>query len=71
VAKENDPIVQRLTREVQALEEQVEARQQALKQEARDRVRQRDAGFAGLRELRRDLLVAEEELQALRRRQER
>jgi hypothetical protein len=34
-------------------------------------MRKRDEGFAGLRRLRRDLLVAEEELVALQRRQER
>src|SRR5262249_2218782 len=51
VAKEDDPVAQRLTREAKALEEKVEKRQQVLKQEAADRIRQRDEGFAKLRGL--------------------
>jgi hypothetical protein len=71
LAKQTDPTVQRLSKEVKELEERVKARQQALKQEASDRMRQRDEGFARLRLLRRDLLVAEEKVRALQRRQER
>jgi hypothetical protein len=67
LAKENDAVAERLTREVRQLDEQVELRQRALKQEATKRMSQRDE----LYRLRRGLLVAEENLQALQRRQER
>jgi hypothetical protein len=70
-AKEDDPVVKRLSRAVEGLEQKVLSRQRELEKEAADRKARRDDGFAKLRGLRRDLLVAEEKLRALQRRQER
>jgi RNA polymerase sigma factor (sigma-70 family) len=61
---------QRLTRALKELEAEVASRRRELEEEAAERRRRRDVGFAKLRGLRRDLLVAEEKLQALQRRQE-
>src|SRR5207245_270826 len=65
----NDPVIQRLSKEAEALEERVELRQEELKKEAIGKKMQRLKGLVGLRGLRRDLLVAEEKFQALQRRQ--
>ena len=49
MAKETDPVVQRLAQEVKQLEAKIKDYQQALEQQAAERKRQRVAGLAKLR----------------------
>jgi RNA polymerase sigma factor (sigma-70 family) len=67
--KENDAVLQQLSKEVKALDDEVEVWQRELQKQVADKKMQRIKGLAGLRGLRRDLLVAEEKFQALQRRQ--
>jgi RNA polymerase sigma factor (sigma-70 family) len=71
VAKENDPVVLRFTDELKELGARVESRKQELEKEAAEKKKWRDEELARLRPLRRELIVAEEKLLALQRRQER
>jgi RNA polymerase sigma factor (sigma-70 family) len=67
--KENDAVIQKLSKEVEALDDAVDVRQRELQKEAADLKKRRLQGLANLRQQRRDLLVAEEKFQALQRRQ--
>jgi hypothetical protein len=67
--KENDPVIQKLSKEVEALDEEVKMRQRELQSEAGQKKIKRLKGLKGLRELRGDLLGEEEKYQALQRRQ--
>jgi RNA polymerase sigma factor (sigma-70 family) len=71
-AKENDPTIQRLAKKLEELDARVHSRLGELEKEAAEKTRKRDEDFTKLLHvLRRDLVVAEEKLAALQRRQER
>src|SRR5262249_1263582 len=65
----NDPLIQKQSKEVEALDGDVAARQRELAKEAVEVKKRRNEGLNVIRQLRRDLLVADEKYQALQRRQ--
>jgi RNA polymerase sigma factor (sigma-70 family) len=71
VDRESNPLVQRMADELKDLGARVDSRRKELEKEAAEVRAHRDEGFARLRPLRRELIVAEEKLLALQRRQER
>jgi hypothetical protein len=68
--KDNGPLLERLSKEVELRDKQVQARLDELENEAAMRRARRNEGLAKLRGLRRELLIAEEKVQAVQRRVE-
>jgi RNA polymerase sigma factor (sigma-70 family) len=69
-AKGDDPATDRLTKEIAATEDNMRKREQELNKDVAEKKKVQERALADLRGLRRDFLVAEEKLRALRRRQE-
>ena len=69
-SKDDDPATDRLAKEIEVTEDKMRKREQELNKEAAEKKKARERILADMRGLRRDLVVAEEKLRALRRRQE-
>ncbi len=68
--KDDESATERLTKELAVTEDKMRKREQELNKEAAEKKKVRERALVDLRGLRGDLLVAEEKLRALRRRQE-
>jgi RNA polymerase sigma factor (sigma-70 family) len=69
-ANENEPRLTRMREALKEIEAQIEATQRELERQATEKKKRWEVCLAGVRKLRRDVMVAEEKVRALRRRQE-